>query len=137
LEERVAFYFADVLMSQLPGAKWVCWRDERFNTNRTGDFLVDMGTFPHPADPLMSASRSIRSVWPTLPDPGDPEYEASKEYTLCSEFDMNVLWRLKWEAEGRPLDFQAAPTGDGAGVNRGPYKGSRIKAKFGERRGYG
>ncbi|MDR2566584.1 MAG: hypothetical protein LBC97_11140, partial [Bifidobacteriaceae bacterium] len=37
LEERVAFYFADVLMSQLPGAKWVCWRDERFNTNRTGD----------------------------------------------------------------------------------------------------
>ncbi|MDR2566582.1 MAG: hypothetical protein LBC97_11130 [Bifidobacteriaceae bacterium] len=136
LQERLAFYLGDVLISQLPGSQWVCWREREFNLNRTGEFLLDKGTFPTPAAPLDSAASAMASVWPTLLDPSDRDYEPTKKYTLRSEFDRHVLRRLEWEAEGRPLDFQAAPTGDGAGVNRGPYKGSRIRAKIGERRGY-
>ncbi|MDR2566909.1 MAG: hypothetical protein LBC97_12820 [Bifidobacteriaceae bacterium] len=137
LLEMVGFYFADVVISQLPGSKWVCWRRERFNFSRTGEFLVDMGTFPVPSAPLDAVGNSLASIFRTLLDHSDPDYEASRERTLRSEFDRQVSYRLEWEAEGRPLDFQAAPTRDGAGVNRGPYKGSRIKAKIDQRRGYG
>jgi hypothetical protein len=136
LEGRVAFYFADVVISRLPGSKWVCWRDKEFNLNRTGEFLVDLGTFPTPCDPLGTAASSIRGVWRTLLDPSDPEYRPDKEVTLPGKFEFEIWLRANKLAEDGELDFQAAPTGDEAGVNRGPYKGSRIKAKIGERRGY-
>jgi hypothetical protein len=136
LEERVALYYADVVIGALPGSKWVCWRQMEFNVIRTGDFLVDIGTFPIPCDALGSALSAVGGVWATLRDPSDPEYRPTKRYSLPSEFEKHLSYREKRLAEGKPLDFQAAPTGDEAGVNRGPYKGSRIKHAIGVRRGY-
>ncbi|MDR2566583.1 MAG: hypothetical protein LBC97_11135 [Bifidobacteriaceae bacterium] len=136
LQNRVAFYFADVLISCLPGSKWVCWRREEFNLIRTGDFLVDIGTFPTPADPLQVASGAIANAWSGLFSAPDLDYQPDEAYALPGRLEQYARHRAEWEAEGKPLDFQAAPTGDEAGVNRGPYKGSRIRAKIGERRGY-
>ncbi|MDR1426534.1 MAG: hypothetical protein LBJ08_02075, partial [Bifidobacteriaceae bacterium] len=130
LEGRVAFYYADVLISQLPGSKWICWRAEEFNVGRTGDFLVDIGTFPTPADPLITARRCIVTLWRATNDPDSPNYSPPGKYTLMKELQRHSSYRLERLLKGRELDFQAAPTGDEAGINRGPYKGSRIKARW-------
>ncbi|MDR1426250.1 MAG: hypothetical protein LBJ08_00605 [Bifidobacteriaceae bacterium] len=130
LEGRVAFYYADVLISQLPRSKWVCWRAEEFNVGRTGDFLVDIGTFPTPADPLSIVRPCAFAPWRASLDPSDPNYSPPANCTLTTEFQSDLGIRTRWLLKGRPLDFQAAPTGDEAGINRGPYKGSRIKAKW-------
>jgi hypothetical protein len=47
--------------------------------------------------------------------------------TLAYWFEVAVGKREKYLAEGKELNFQAAPTGELAGKGRGPYKG---KAKF-------
>jgi hypothetical protein len=122
LVERLGFYYADVMATALPGSKWVCWRAERFNDGRTGEFLVDMGIFPTPGDPLATASRLIGSVWVTQLDPSDPDYEPVRSFFLKQELDQEIRWRREWEERGEPLDFQAVPTGEDAGINRGPYK---------------
>jgi hypothetical protein len=130
LEGRVAFYYADVLISQLPGSKWVCWRAEEFNVGRTGDFLADIGTFPTPADPLRTGRRCIVASWQDTLDPGNPNYCPPGEDTLIKRLHSDLGTRTQRLLKGRSLDFQAAPTGDEAGINRGPYKGSRIKARW-------
>ncbi|MDR1394078.1 MAG: hypothetical protein LBJ62_08965 [Bifidobacteriaceae bacterium] len=68
--------------------------------------------------------------------PGDRDYSPIKDLTLPGVLAAQTAWRAKHLAQGKPLDFQAAPTGDEAGINRGPYKGSRIQARIGQRRGY-
>ncbi|MDR2454366.1 MAG: hypothetical protein LBD51_07475, partial [Bifidobacteriaceae bacterium] len=93
LKEWLALYHAEVLIGALPGSKWVCWRAEEFNLMRTGDILVDIGTFPIPADPFMSASYAIGAVRPTLLDPSDPEWRATRKRTLVSEFEQDISMR--------------------------------------------
>jgi hypothetical protein len=135
LEGRVAFYYADVVISEFPGSKWVCWRAAEFNRVRTGEFLVDVGTFPTPCDPLGAAGGAIINAHNRLYGLTDPGRAPDRAHSLPGQFELEVAIRAKRLARTR-LDFQGAPTGDEAGVGRGPYKGSRVKARIGQWRGY-
>ncbi|MDR1427313.1 MAG: hypothetical protein LBJ08_06100 [Bifidobacteriaceae bacterium] len=130
LQGRIAFYYADVLISQLPGSQWVCWREGRYTTERTGSFLLDIGTAWTPADPLGSAFGCIYASWKASLDPTDPRHAPLGESTLMKEFESDSLRRMDWLSEGRELTFQPAPTGRAAGIVRRPFRGSRVKRRL-------
>ncbi|MDR2372634.1 MAG: hypothetical protein LBD77_00730 [Bifidobacteriaceae bacterium] len=60
MQERVAIYYADVLIDQLPGSQWVCWRDTQCNTPRSGKFTLDIGVYPGAARPIWVAEQVYR-----------------------------------------------------------------------------
>ncbi|MDR1426253.1 MAG: hypothetical protein LBJ08_00620 [Bifidobacteriaceae bacterium] len=130
VEGRVAFYYADVLISQLPGSKWVCWREMRFNGYCSGLFVLDIGTFPTGVFPLLTVGDCIDDSWRANVNPAHASYSSRGEHTLMNMLQRDTSLRMDWLLEGKELDFQAAPTGRSAGINRGPYKGSRIKARW-------
>jgi hypothetical protein len=121
--ERVALYYADVVAAALPGSRWVCWRDTVFNAMGSGDFLLDLGIFPRRDAPLFLAQNVMGQIRRTLKDPSDPGFLPAPEKTLAFWFERAVAKRERYLAEGKELNFQAAPTGELAGLGRGPYKG--------------
>lgn len=60
LENRVGFYYADVVISELPGSKWVCWRAQEFNRPPERG----IGRSAHPTRPrgVSRLSVSVRAV---------------------------------------------------------------------------
>jgi hypothetical protein len=123
MTERVAWYYGDLVMDVLPGSRWVCWRDRRYNLIATGHFLLDIGTFDRKVDPLLMGGAVLGSVYATLRDPADPAYSPQRQYTFVKCLATAVKQREDFLAEHGELDFQRAPTGEAAGINRGPYKG--------------
>jgi hypothetical protein len=121
--ERVAWYYGDVVMDVLPGSRWGWWRDRRYNLIATGHFLLDIGTFDRKVNPLLMGGAVLGSVYATLRDPADPDYSPHRQYTFVKCLADAVKWREDFLAEHGELDFQRAPTGEAAGINRGPYKG--------------
>jgi hypothetical protein len=129
--ERVALYYADVVVGALPGSRWVCWRSTSFNEIRAGKFLLDVGLYPSSDSPLFTTQTVFQSIGLTYRDPSDPDYCAVQNRTLVSWFESILREREEYLAEGKELDFQAAPTGELANLGRGAFKG-KVKNRIDE-----
>jgi hypothetical protein len=107
----------------------VCWRDVEYNTGLSGDFVLDIGVFPHFANPLYGAGATMRRIVEILEDPLSVVGLAVGRFeTLPHWLDLAKKRRQERVASGKELNFQKAPVGDSANVGRGPFKG-RVRGR--------
>ncbi|VTR75277.1 MULTISPECIES: hypothetical protein [Cellulomonas] len=112
LWEQVAVHVGDVVMAQVPGARWVCWRARNPRDIKNGKPVIDVGDPSRPVDVLACANADVVAAWVTRARPGDDGYHADAT-TMRDAIRAALDTRAERLAAHAPR-WQAAPTGRSA-----------------------
>ncbi|MFS0705008.1 hypothetical protein AB6N23_10850 [Cellulomonas sp. 179-A 9B4 NHS] len=108
LWEQVGVYVGDVMTTQVPGARWVCWRDRQKRHISNGKPVVDVGVPTGASDTLACANAGVLRAWSERDLPGGVDVPDPGRQRAFVEA---VLARRAAYLEEHPARWQAAPTG--------------------------
>jgi hypothetical protein len=109
LWEQVAIYVADVVMAEVTGSRWVCWRARNPRDAYNGMPSVDVGVPVWPADVISLANAGVVAAWVSRAVPGSDRYQAHP--TRMRDEVQKVLEDRSLYLAAHPPRWQAAPTG--------------------------
>lgn len=108
LWEQVGVYVGDVMTTQVPGSRWVCWRDRQKRHISNGKPVVDVGVPTGAFDALACANAGVLRAWIERDSPGGVDVPDPGRQRAFVEA---VLARRAAYLEEHPARWQAAPTG--------------------------
>jgi hypothetical protein len=109
LWEQVAVHVGDVVMAQVPDARWVCWRARNQRDISNGKPSIDVGVPAWPVDALACANAGVVAAWVNRAAPGSDRYRAGP--TRMRDFVSTALERRDGYLARHEPRWQASPTG--------------------------
>jgi hypothetical protein len=117
MQESLAAYYGEVVIRQVPGARWVCWRGMHNDDARNGSIEVDVGNPGWPTT-AQYALLCLRRSYTAFFDESRPDYEEPKPRAMLTSFDRHMTKRREFlERFGEPV-WQVASCGPAADTGR-------------------
>ncbi|UZN03450.1 hypothetical protein [Cellulomonas sp. S1-8] len=108
LWDQVTAYVGDVMMAQVPGARWVCWRAKHPGDITNGMPVVDIGVPVRPFVATACANAGVPGLWTARGVPGrDGQPDSTRQ---LDHFRATLAGRETYLAT-HPARWQSAPTG--------------------------
>lgn len=109
LWEQVSVYVADVMVEQVPGSRWVCWRARSRRDYENGMPVVDYGVPTRPFNATSCANADVLRSW-THQGTGD-DLDVRPDPSKMHRYFVASLERREACLAEHPARWQAAPTG--------------------------
>jgi hypothetical protein len=109
LWEQVSVYVGDVMIEQVPGAGWVCWRSPYRGRAENGEPVIDVGNPEAPFSATSCANAGVLRSW-THQGTGDWADVRPDPSEIQRFFQASLDSRAAYLAE-HPARWQGAPTG--------------------------
>jgi len=112
LWEQVAVYVGDVMIEQVPGSRWVCWRAKHKGVIDNGMPVIDFGVPDRPFNAITCANGGVLRSWTHQGTGNDMDVRPAPS-KIRGYFVAELARREAHFAE-HPARWKVAPTGPGA-----------------------